>query len=89
MPKKISFSESDAWMDATSQFICRNAHFDHADYLKEEGVIFHPDDLVLDSMTLTPCAIVDGNLTVSSVTSHGRRARLVVSDNHAGAIKIR
>ncbi len=80
--QKISFEQYDDWSNNQVEIIVEDGFFDAEDAFAEEGVQFHEGNLAVDTLDVSPCVVVDGDLEVAGDISYAfERGLLVVKGN--------
>jgi hypothetical protein len=80
--KIISFEEYNEWSENHAGIISEDGFFDDEDVFEEEGVQFHIGNLSVNSLDVSPCVVVDGDLEIAEdITYQFERGLLVVNGN--------
>lgn len=77
---RISFDELNQWTERQGGIISDEGFFDAEEAFEEEGVQFHQGDYSVNTLNVSPCVVVDGNLEVSDeITWEFERGLLIVN----------
>ncbi|WP_137936837.1 hypothetical protein [Chitinivorax sp. B] len=77
----ITFDDFDTWCKTQPEFIRTHAFFNEAEYFEEEGARFFKGDYHTDLLSVSPCVVVEGNLTTDTFTWDYDCGLLVVTGN--------
>lgn len=66
--KKISFEEFEEWLEEQSAFVQRHSFFDAQENFETEDVQFHKGDAKVETLSLAPCVVIEGDLDVGNIT---------------------
>ncbi|WP_157313912.1 hypothetical protein [Chitinibacter sp. GC72] len=63
--KNIDFETMNEWINQQGGLIQKEAFFEEEDAFEEEGAQFYQGNLSVDTLSVSPCVVIDGNLEVA------------------------
>jgi len=80
--EKISFEEYNEWATVQAGIIEEYGEFDAEEAFEEEGVQFHKGNLSVDTLNISPCVVVDGDLEIKGeIDWEFERGLLIINGN--------